>query len=100
MAPVSATCFDSEIVSQPGSGFPQVKSMLLEPLLTVAFAAFWLVALPFVAVSLVCVKVGDSLTAMEAGSPARSNPLFLRSSSAPEGALILLSRSPAHIGHV
>lgn len=97
---MSTTGLDSVLESQPASGFARVKTILLEPLLIAAVAAFWMVALPFVAMSLVCMKVGDALTAMEAGSPARSNPLFLRGSRAPEGTLIVSSRSPARTGHV
>lgn len=100
MMSMSTTGLDSVLESQPASGFARVKTILLEPLLIAAVAAFWMVALPFVAMSLVCMKVGDALTAMEAGSPARSNPLFLRGSRAPEGTLIVSSRSPARTGHV
>ena len=93
---MSTTPFASELAPRHATGFSRVKTILMEPLLIVAVAAFWLIALPFVAVSLVCVKVGDALAATESGSAARPNPLFLRRSCAPKGSLILL-QSPEPI---
>ena len=40
--------------------------------------AFWLVALPCVAVSLLGVKIWDALLTMKSGSAPLHNPLFLR----------------------
>ncbi|MEO6969314.1 MAG: hypothetical protein ABI217_00270 [Chthoniobacterales bacterium] len=91
--------FDSELASRQTFGFYWVKSIFVEPLLIVAVAAFWLIALPFVAVSLACVKVGDALVAMESNRPARPDALFLRRACTPEGALILRpTSSPARAG--
>ncbi len=87
---MSAANFDSAFAAEPAPGFSRVKTILVEPLLVVVVAAFWLVALPFVAVSLACVKVGDALVAMESGSAARPNPLIPRRDCIPEGAAILL----------
>jgi hypothetical protein len=39
---------------------PRLKAFFIEPLLVLGVFAFWLVALPFVAVSLVAVKVWDT----------------------------------------
>ena len=73
---------------------------LIEPLLIVAVAAFWLVALPFVPVSLGCVKIWDALVAMKSGSAVRLNPLFLRRGRASQSQTALPSRNPVRIGHV
>ena len=54
------------------------KVLLLEPVLAVAVAAFWLVALPFAAVSLVAVRVWDASVALVTGRALRPNPLILR----------------------
>ena len=54
------------------------KVFLLEPLLAVAAAAFWLVALPFAAVSLMAVRVWDAFVALVTGHALRPNPLILR----------------------
>lgn len=98
---MSTTLFDSEFATEPASRFSWAKAIFVEPLLTLAVAAFWLVTLPFVAVSLVCVKIGDALVAMESASEVRLNPLFLRSSSrrAPEVALTLRNREAVRAGH-
>ena len=58
------------------------KVLLLEPVLAVAAAAFWLVALPFAAVSLMAVRVWDALVALVTGHALRPNPLILRQTPA------------------
>jgi hypothetical protein len=90
---MSAAPANLQLASREESEFPRGKTFLVEPLLIVSVAAFWLLALPFVAVSLVCVKVGDALVSMEGSRAARPNPLFLRRACAPEGALVLLRAS-------
>ena len=48
-----------------------LTALVAEPLLVAGVSAFWLVTLPFVAASLVAVKLWDTLTY-------RRDPLFLR----------------------
>jgi hypothetical protein len=55
-----------------------LKALLIEPLFAAGAAAFWLCALPFVAVSLLAVKVWDVLVAVVTGHALRPNPLILR----------------------
>jgi hypothetical protein len=92
---MSAIPFHSGLTTRQATGFSQVKTILIEPFLIVAVAAFWLIALPFVAASLVCVKVGG---AVESGSATQPNPLFLRQSPAPEGFVDSSSEPGAHHG--
>lgn len=96
---MTTTYFEAGLETHPLSGFAQVKTILVEPLLIVAVCAFWIAALPFVPVWLVCVKVWDVLVAMKSGNAARPNPLFLRRSRASEGQPALHSRHPVRIGH-
>jgi hypothetical protein len=91
---------ESDLATRQATGFSRVKTILIEPFLIVVVATFWLIALPFVAALLVCVKVGGALVAIESGSSTQSNPLFLRH-SVPEGSLILLqSRESIMVGLV
>ena len=91
--------FDSNLESASPSVFLQLQTVLIEPLLVVAVGTFWLVALPFVAISLACVKIWDALVALKSSNTARPNPLFLRRSHASEGQPALHSRHPVRIGH-
>ena len=75
---MSAALANPQLAAQKEFRFSQGKTILVEPLLILAGAAFWLFTLPFVAASLVCVKVGDALVAMEKRIEARPNPLILR----------------------
>lgn len=65
-----------------------LKAALVEPLLIVGVSAFWLVMLPFVAVAMLGVKLGEGVNAFVRGT-ARTNPLILRkgNSSQNEAAL-------------
>ncbi len=72
---------------------------LVEPFLVVAVAIFWLVALPFVAVSLACVRIWDTLVALKSSKAASPNPLILRHRRPPEGALVLLSSRAIGANH-
>lgn len=68
-------------------GSAEMKAALLEPLLVVGVSAFWLVTLPFVAVSLFAVKIWDTANAFAHGS-VQANPLILRRGMA--------AQAPAH----
>lgn len=75
---MTTTYFPSELDPQTGSVFSEMKAVLLEPVMIAGVAAFWLVTLPFVAMSLTCVRVWDTLVAMKSSQGAQSNPLILR----------------------
>jgi len=70
----------SNAIQQPGL----LHMILVEPLLVVATAVFWLLALPLVAVSLGSVKIWDALVALNSGEIATPNPLILRKGRQPE----------------
>lgn len=69
------TIFSDPVLNCEPSG---PKVFLLEPLLTAGAAVFWLCALPFVAFSLMAVKIWDVLVALFMGHGLRPNPLILR----------------------
>jgi len=58
-------------------GFSDLKIALLEPALVVSAVFFWIAALPFVAFSLRCVEIWDTLTALKPAAGVRSNLLIL-----------------------
>ena len=58
-------------------GLTDLKSALLEPVLVVGVSAFWIVTLPFAAVSLLGVKIWDTASAFSRKTTTR-NPLILR----------------------
>ena len=89
----TTTIVNSLLSSEASPENSFVKSLLLEPALTAGAAAFWLFALPFVALALMSVKVWESLVALFSGRPVRPNPLILR--YAPATALDL-QRNRAH----
>jgi len=79
---MTTTFPDSALAPQPPSfGFAELGTALFEPVLVVGAALFWLVALPFVALSLMLVKIWDTLVALKMGTLAQANPLILRSSA-------------------
>jgi hypothetical protein len=59
-------------------GFSELKIALVEPALVMSAVFFWVAALPFVALSLRCVKIWDKLTALKSAAGIRPNPLILR----------------------
>ena len=59
-------------------GFSNLKIALVEPALMVSAVFFWVAALPFVALSLRCVKIWDTLRALKSAAGVRPNPLILR----------------------
>ena len=60
------------------SGLSTLKSAVIEPVLMAGAATFWVAALPVVAVSLMGVKIWDTVAGLVSGSADRSNPLILR----------------------
>lgn len=60
----------------------EAKALLIEPVLATAVAVFWLIALPFAAVSIMAVRVWDGLVALVTGHALRLNPLILRQTPA------------------
>jgi hypothetical protein len=58
------------------------KAILLEPVLIVGTAAFWLLALPFAAIGLMVMKVSETIVALVSGRTVRPNPLILRKRAA------------------
>ena len=72
-------------------GFTELKAALVEPVLVVGSALFWVAALPFVALSLMCVKIWDTLMALKSGAGVRPNPLILRRGLAKSGLTVRTS---------
>ncbi|MDQ3546801.1 MAG: hypothetical protein M3429_09870, partial [Verrucomicrobiota bacterium] len=66
--------------------------------LMVGAAIFWIAALPFVAFSLMAVKIWDTLMALVSGSTVRPNPLILRTGLAKSGLTLRNSARTARIG--
>jgi hypothetical protein len=63
------------------AGFPSLKAALLEPLMIVAAALFWLATLPLAALALIALKLWQTSVALAAGEMVRPNPLILRRNS-------------------
>lgn len=77
--PIAMTTPFSDSALPPHSlGLAEVSNALVESALVVAAALFWAVAIPFVALSLMCVKIWDTLAALTSGAGVRPNPLILR----------------------
>ncbi len=72
---MTTTIFSDSALSPELSG---AKALLIEPVLTAAAAVFWLIALPFAAVSIMAVRVWDGSVALVTGHALRPNPLILR----------------------
>ncbi|MGI8891764.1 MAG: hypothetical protein ACR2G0_13415 [Chthoniobacterales bacterium] len=72
------TYHDSVLSSDSSFGLAEWKTALVQPFLMVGAACFWIAALPFVAFSLMCVKIWDTLAAVVSGAGVRPNPLILR----------------------
>jgi hypothetical protein len=75
---MNATYFKSSLAPSAPQQTGFFHMILVEPLLLVATATFWLLALPLVAVSLACVKIWDAFVALNSKA-ATPNPLILRS---------------------
>ncbi len=91
---MTTTVFHSSLTSESGFGVAELKNALIESLLTVGAVLFWIAALPFVAFSLMCVKVWDTLVALKSGAAIRPNPLILRRGLLKSG---LTARSAARV---
>ncbi len=72
------TTFANSSLTQSWTETSGVKTLLVEPLLTAGAALFWLAAIPFVALSLVALKVWETLVGLISGNAGRANPLILR----------------------
>ena len=80
---MTSTYSESALTPRP-FGSADLKASLLEPVLVVGVSAFWLVALPFAAVSLFAVKIWDTASAFAHGS-VQANPLILRRGESTHG---------------
>jgi hypothetical protein len=76
---MNATYLKSSLAPSTTQQTGVLRTILVEPLLVVASGAFWLFALPLVAVSLACVKAWDAFVALNSSNAATPNPLILRS---------------------
>ena len=72
------TTFSEPAFAAQSSGFSSRAVSLLEPAMTVGTALFWCIALPFVAFSLICVKVWDTIVGRFPDAGVGSNQLILR----------------------
>ncbi len=72
------TTYSDSALHTQSFGLTELKTALVEPALIVGAAIFWIAALPFVALSLMAVKIWDTLKALGSGSSVRPNPLILR----------------------
>ncbi len=91
---MTSTFANPTLTPDDSSTGTDLKSILLEPFLMAGSACFWLVALPFVAVSLMCVKVWDTISAIIPGHSAQKNPLILRRGLA-KGGVAVRGAAPA-----
>ena len=73
-----ATYSDSALAPHHWFGSAELKAVFIEPLLTVGATLFWIVAIPFMAVPLVCLKIWDTAVALTSGRAVSSKSLFLR----------------------
>ena len=71
------TTFSDSALSPQTPNFDELKAFV-EPGLVLSAGLFWIAALPLVALSLLGVKMWDTLLALASGSSARPNPLILR----------------------
>ncbi len=72
------TTYSDSALHTQSFGLAELKTALVEPALIVGAAIFWVAALPFIALSLMAVKIWDTLKALGSGSSVRPNPLILR----------------------
>lgn len=93
---MTTTFSDSALLPQT-SDFAALKTVLVEPALAVGAVFFWITALPLVALSLLGVKIWDTLLALASGSGVRPNPLILRRGLPRNGLAIRNSARTAQI---
>ena len=92
---MTTTYSDSALAPRSSFGSSELRTLLIQPLLVVGVSTFWLVTLPFVAVSLLWVKVWDAIACH------RTNPLILRRGPAAKGVPDPQHRTgPARAAHV
>lgn len=72
------TILNSLLATQTWLQVADLKRIIVEPFLVVGTAAFWALALPFIAFTLMLVKVWDTVAALVSGSIGQTNPLILR----------------------
>jgi hypothetical protein len=70
--------FSDSALTLQSLGFSELKFAVVEPALVVSAVFFWVAALPFVALSVMCVKIWDTLMALKSTAGVRPNPLILR----------------------
>ncbi len=80
---MTTTSYHSALTS---FGISDLRAILLEPFLIVAVSVFWIVTLPFAAVSLLGVKIWETVSVFS-----RANPLILR-----RGRVVSSDSAPAH----
>ena len=97
---MTTTYFPSELNPQTGSVFSQMKAVLMEPVMIAGVAAFWLLALPFVAMSLACVRVWETFVAMKSSQAAQPNPLILRRGRRAKSASAFSTGDAVHSGQL
>ncbi|CAN5414670.1 hypothetical protein BH20VER3_BH20VER3_03520 [soil metagenome] len=85
---MTTTFTNPALTPETSFGLAEMKSLLIEPFLILGSACFWIIALPFVAFSLMCVKVWDTILALKPGQNARQNPLILRRGLAKGGVAV------------
>ena len=72
------TTYSDSAFAVDSLGLSELKNTVLEVALIGGAGLFWIAALPFVALSLMLVKIWDTLKAVASGAPVRPNPLILR----------------------
>ncbi len=75
---MTATFADSFPINQSSTALATLKTVVVEPALIAAAAVFWVAALPFIAFSLMGVKIFDTVKGIASGNSGRPNPLILR----------------------
>ena len=90
------TTYSDSAFAVDSLGLSELKNTVLEVALIGGAGVFWIAALPFVALSLMLVKIWDTVKAVASGAPVRPNPLILRRGLVRNG-LTLRSRRTAGI---
>ena len=71
------TTYSDSALHTQSFGLTELKTALMEPALIRGAAIFWVAALPFVALSLMALKIWDTLKALGSGSSVSPDPLIL-----------------------
>ena len=83
--------------SDSWAGFSNPKAVLLEPLMIVGAALFWVATLPVAALALMALKLWQTSLALASGEMVRPNPLILRRNSPMRFVLRRQSPRKAHV---